>query len=148
MTQHYAHLPDPRYDAQFYDGVRVKRLFAWVIDVCIVTALTFTAIIGTLGLLAFFFVPLVFAINLLYRIYGLKTWSATIGMRLTGIELRNLSGNRLSTAESVWHTCGFLLLFISMLGILANALCMVLSDRGQGLHDLFVGTTAINRPAD
>lgn len=148
MPHTYAHLPDPKHDSQFYDGVRAKRLIAWVIDVFIVTALTFAAVVGTLGLLAFFFVPVAFLINLIYRIYGLKTWSATLGMRLTGIELRNLSGDRLTTAESVWHTCGFLVLFISMLGILGNALCILLTDRGQGLHDLFVGTTAINRPAD
>ena len=37
------HLPDPDYQAEFYEGVAVKRLLAWVIDVVLILVLTVLA---------------------------------------------------------------------------------------------------------
>ena len=148
MTHSASHLPDPNLDAQFYEGVMIKRLVAWGIDVAVVLILTLGAIVASLGLLAFVFPFLIFVINLAYRIFTIQNKSATIGMRLTGIELRNAKGDRFSLTEAVIHTGLFILIFISFLGILANMLAMFLNDRGQGLHDMLLGSAAINRPAD
>jgi uncharacterized RDD family membrane protein YckC len=148
MTDFQSHLPDPTLDAQFYEGVPLKRLIAWFIDVFIVLSIIVACIILTLGMLAFVFPFLAFCINLAYRIFCLNKWSATLGMRLTGIEIRNAKGERLTLAESAWHTGVFVCVFVSLLGIVANMIAMFLSERGQGIHDLLLGTVAINRPAD
>jgi len=143
-----SHLPDPTLDAQFYAGVPIKRIFAWCIDVVLVTILCFGLVIITLGLGAFIFPLLAFGANLAYRIYGLNTWSATLGMRMVGIEIRNMQGDRLDLKEATLHTLLFVFIFITGLGVFANALSVLISDRGQGLHDMILGTAAINRPAD
>ena len=52
MSSHMPNaLPDPDYDHAFYDGVPAKRFFAWLVDVIIVTAITFTLGLFTLSLL-------------------------------------------------------------------------------------------------
>lgn len=141
-------LPDPEYDPQFYEGVAVKRLLAWVADVVIVTVLVGAVFIFTLGLAAFAFFPAIFMINLGYRWFFLSKKSATLGMQMFGIEIRNGRGERLDSAESFWHSLFFVMLFFFLLlPVLANIIMMLVSERGQGLHDYFLGTTAINRPA-
>lgn len=141
-------LPDPRLDAQFYDGVPAKRLVAWAIDLIAVLGICLAFIIASLGLMAFIFPVLAFVANLAYRVFCISKWSATLGMRVTGIEVRNASGDRLTGAQAFWHTGLFIFVFMSGLGIVANILCILLNDRGQGLHDLLLGTAAINRPAE
>jgi uncharacterized RDD family membrane protein YckC len=123
-------------------------LLAWIFDVLIVTGLYLGSVILSLGVLAFLAMPLLFVINIAYRIWTLNQYSATLGMRLTGIEIRNAKGEPLNQTESIWHTLIFVFSFISILGIVANIAAMLLTERGQGLHDLILGTTAINRPAD
>lgn len=143
-----SHLPDPKLDAQFYDGVPVKRLFAWVIDVLVVFAICIALIVLTIGFGAFIFPVLAFLANLGYRMFALANWSATLGMRLVGIEIRNKDGDRVSRQEAVLHTALYIFISLTALGIPANILAILLTERGQGLHDLILGTTAINRPLD
>ena len=148
MTTPDNHLPDPQLDSQFYAGVPFKRLLAWLVDLTAVVAISFALIIASLGLLALFAVPVSFLVNFTYRFLTINNRSATWGMRLIGIELRNKEGNHLSTSEAAFHTALFVVLFMSVLGIFASMLAMLVTDRGRGIHDLILGTTAINRPAD
>lgn len=141
-------LPDPKLDVQFYQGVPFKRLLAWGIDVVLVFAICIGLVIVSVGLGAFVFPLLAFAANLGYRIWCLSKWSATLGMRLVGIEIRNMQGNRLDTTEATFHTGLHVFITLTGLGVPASALAMMINDRGQGLHDMVLGTTAINRPAD
>ena len=145
---HNTQLPDPVLDAQFYAGVPIKRLFAWMIDVVVVFVITIALVLLTIGLGIFVFPLLLFGANLAYRILSLRKWSATLGMRLMGIEVRNMHGNRLEPNEAVFHTGLYILITLTGLGIPATILAMLINDRGQGLHDMLLGTTAINRPAD
>lgn len=144
----FTHLPDPELDAQFYDGVTAKRLVAWVIDVCIVFGLVLAAIMLTFGLIAFIFPLMVLALNIGYRAWAIHKWSATLGMRAVGIELRNAAGDKLDTAQAIGHTVIFVFAFATVIGALVNMVMMLVTDRGQGLSDMILGTTAINRPAD
>lgn len=146
MTQ--SQLPDPVLDAQFYEGVPIKRLFAWFIDVVVVFAICVGLVILTVGMGAFIFPALAFLANIAYRIFCLNKWSATLGMRIVGIEIRNDQGNHLDLSESAFHTGLFIFITMTGLGVPATALAMLLSEKGQGLHDLLLGTTAINRPLD
>jgi uncharacterized RDD family membrane protein YckC len=144
----YSHLPDPILDAQFYEGVPFKRLFAWIIDVFLVLAICIGLIVITFGAGAFIFPLLAFAANIAYRIFCLTKWSATLGMRFAGIEIRNIEGNRLDQKDATFHTGLYVFITLTGLGIPASALAMLVNERGQGLHDMVLGTVAINRPLD
>jgi len=139
-------LPDPVKDAQFYAGVPFKRLIAWIIDFGIIILLTLAAVIGSLGLGAFIYPVIMLCINLAYRIFTLQMYSATLGMRLAGIEIRNAQGNKLTLKEALWHTGLYTVIFLFIFGMVISVVMMLLSHRGQGLHDYLLGTTAINRP--
>jgi uncharacterized RDD family membrane protein YckC len=139
-------LPDPDYDHAFYDGVPAKRLFAWVVDVLIVTVITF--ILGLLTLSVLWWIwPLTFiAVSFLYRAGSIAAWSATPGMRLMNIELRNSMGARFSGGEAVLHTLAFMVATGFLILQIISIVMMVLGSRHQGLHDILIGSAAINRP--
>lgn len=142
----YSGLPDPVHDAQFYQSVPVKRLIAWLIDMAIIALLTLAGLMLTLGFAAFILPLLFVSAHLVYRIFTLNRWSATAGMRLTGIEIRNKKGDYLSSEESIWHTGLFTIILFFVFPIAISALMMIMGARGQGLHDVLLGTTVINRP--
>lgn len=140
-------LPDPVTEPQFYDGVLVKRSLAWVVDVVIITALTIVAGLATLTI-GFFLWPIFFiVIGTLYRVSTLANRSATLGMRLMGIELRGHDGHRFDTAASVLHVLGYYGSMMFVLPMLASIVAMVVTDRRQSLTDLVLGSAAINRPS-
>ena len=141
-------LPDPALDAQFYENVATKRLLAWIVDVLISVVITLAIGFMTFGLLLFFYFPILFGVSFLYRFISISSGSATWGMRLFGIELRNAQGNRFASADAFMHTFLFFIVNVSVVGLLINAAMMLLGERGQGLHDYVMGSTAINRPAD
>ncbi len=141
-------LPDPKLDSQFYAAVPFKRLFAWVIDAVIIFAICIGLVVVTVGIGAFIFPLLAFITNVIYRIYCLTKWSATLGMRVMGIEIRNMQGNRDDQHEASYHTALYIFFTLTGLGIPACALAMLITERGQGLHDMMLGTTAINRTLD
>lgn len=145
-------LPDPDLDARFYDGVTLKRFWAWVIDFVI------TLVIGVLGGIAFgistlgvgflLFPTIVIIIGFAYRWITLTRNSATWGMALTGIEMRQANGERFDSLSAAIHTGLFSIAVISTIGQLISVVLMIGTSRGQGLHDLVMGSAAINRPAD
>lgn len=139
-------LPDPDFDAEFYQGVPAKRLFAWVIDVVLVTLTTFLLGVVTLSLLWWVW-PLVYlTVDFFYRAGSLATGSATLGMRLMSIELRGAHGGRLSTPEAVVHTLSYMVATAFVILQVISVAMMAFGARHQGLHDLVIGSAAINRP--
>ncbi|MCB1352440.1 MAG: RDD family protein [Rhodobacteraceae bacterium] len=143
-------LPDPELDGQFYDGVPTRRFVAWIVDVLVVMALGVP--VGVLfGLLTLGFgfaaFPLVLAgMGLLYRTATIANSSATWGMRFMGIELRKSDGARLDPLTAFLHA---LIYVVSMAVFPVQLLscAMILTTRyRQGLGDIFLRTTAINRP--
>ncbi|MEO0862500.1 MAG: RDD family protein [Pseudomonadota bacterium] len=139
-------LPDPIDQPEFYVGVLPKRAMAWVIDVFLITALTFVAGILTLSL-AWFLWPLFFlVIGVLYRVSTLTNRSATWGMRAMGIELRDVRGERFDGLQATLHVLGYYGTLAFVLPALASFAAMVITDKRQSLTDLLLGTAAINRP--
>jgi uncharacterized RDD family membrane protein YckC len=139
-------LPDPDYDHAFYDGVPAKRLLAWVIDVVLVTAITVLLGLVTLSMLWWVW-PLTFiAANFVYRAGSVATWSATPGMRLMNIELRNAMGARFDGGEAMLHTLAYMVATGFVILQLVSVVMMAFGPRHQGLHDLLIGAAAINRP--
>ena len=139
-------LPDPDRQAEFYTSVPGKRLVAWLVDAFLVSVVT--ALIGILTLgIAWLFFPLFYAvIDFVYRWFTLASGSATLGMQLMAVEIRNWSGERLSSGEAALHTLAFLVCLAVPLLQLISIVLIAFGPRRQGLHDLLLGTTAINRP--
>ncbi len=140
-------LPDPTYSADFYADVPSKRLIAWVIDTVIIVLLTvlilpFTAFTGIL-----FFPFLAMVVGFAYRIATLARGSATWGMRLVAIELRSGQGERFDLPLAFMHTLLFSVFFSFIIPQVASIVLVLTGARAQALHDLFLGTAAINRAA-
>lgn len=141
-------LPDPALDPQFYSGVVFKRLIAWIIDTVIAGALWMVLVIGTFGTFALFMFFGLLAVNFVYRAFTVDRYSATPGMMAVGIELRNGRGDRLDRTQALWHVALFLGLMVFFFINIVSMVVMLVNERGQGLHDMVLGTTAINRPAE
>ena len=141
-------LPDPDLAPDFYSGVNAKRLFAWGIDMAIVAALTALAVLGTF-FLGLFILPLIWvSIDAAYRVVTLARGSATPGMRLMGLELRDRTGRRFDLAHAGLHTLGYYLSISVFPAQIVSIVLMLTGARKQGLTDMILGTAAINRPAD
>ena len=104
MSAHPLGLPDPVTKPDFYDGILFKRAAAWVIDVVLIVllgllVLPFTAFTGV-----FFFPVLILVVGFVYRWFTLSGNSATWGMRMMGMELRDRDGLRLQSGTALAHT--------------------------------------------
>lgn len=140
-------LPDPVRQAEFYADVTAKRAIAWVLDIVLIAMLTGLVILFT-AFVAAFFAPLVFlSIGFVYRAATLAAGSATLGMRMVAIELRNARGERLDLGTALAHTLGY---YVSMSVFplqLVSIITMLAGPRGQSLTDMVLGTAALNRKA-
>ena len=87
-----------------------------------------------------------FATSFLYRSLTIGGGSATLGMRLMNIELRNARGQRLDGGEAMLHTIGYLACAGFFLPQVLSIALIALGPRHQGLPDLLLGSAAINRP--
>lgn len=140
-------LPDPATKPQFYDGVLFKRAAAWGIDVVLVAflcvlVLPFTAFTGL-----FFFPFLMLIVGFLYRWFTIAGKSATWGMRMMGIELRDHEGLRLQSGTALAHTAGYTFSVAMAPLQLISVIMMIVTVRKQGLTDHLLGTAAINSPS-
>ena len=147
FDQTHSQLPDPVRQREFYDSVALKRGLAWLIDTVIVAGLVLVALVITafLGLFVFFALWLVISFG--YRVATIASGSATWGMRLMAIELRDWRGQRLGAGQALLHTLGYTL-SVSMAPLqVVSIVCMLATERGQGLTDLALGTAALNRRA-
>lgn len=146
-------LPDPRTQAAFYESVPIKRLFAWLIDVAITVALTalltlMATIFGLVLILPFLLIPLIWVgTGFVYRWMTISSGSATWGMRMMAIELRDPDGMRLDGTTAFLHTAGTYLCFAVSPAQLVSAIAMLVTERGQGLTDMVLGTVMLNRAA-
>lgn len=138
-------LPDPDYDHLMYRDVATKRLFAWVIDVVLISILVAVLALFT-AFLAVLILPMFYAvISFVYRTLSLAAVSATPGMMVMAITIRNNAGERLSSGQAFLHTLGYFVSFAVFPLQCISVAMMFLSERNQGLSDALLGTTALNR---
>ncbi len=147
------HAYDPYLNPELFEGILARRLVAFFIDVFIIAApvvlmamfiLVFGFLTFGLGLLLFWLLsPAAVIWALLY--YGVtlgSPHSATIGMRIVGIEMRTWYGAPayfvLGAVHAVvfWVTVSVLTPFILLIGFV--------NDRRRLLHDMLVGVVLIN----
>ncbi|SPF80694.1 RDD family protein [Pseudoprimorskyibacter insulae] len=145
MYSDISHLPDPAAQPEFYRDVPMKRALAWLIDTILIMLLVVPVVVLT-AFVGLFFLPFLFLIvGFFYRTLTIASGSATWGMRMMSIELRNAYGERLDGAQAFMHTAGYTL-SISIFPVqLVSMVLMGIGDRGQGLSDLALGTVMINR---
>jgi len=140
-------LPDPTRKPEFYAGVPMKRLISWVLDLVVIIGLCllilpFTAFTGV-----FFFPFLMLVVGFFYRWFTLAGGSATLGMRIMAIEFRDHEGLKFRSGTALGHTIGYSLSVAMAPAQLISVILMLVTDKGQGLTDMVLGTTAINKPS-
>lgn len=140
-------LPDPGREPAFYANVPAKRLVAFVVDLLVTLVLSLVALPLT-AFLGLFFFPFFFGmVGFLYRLLTLRSRSATWGMRLMSLELRESDGLHLRPRTALWHVGGLYLSFAVPPLQVVSVLLMAVLGRGQGLTDLVLGTAMTNRAA-
>jgi uncharacterized RDD family membrane protein YckC len=133
-------------DVRAYDGVRTRRVFAFLLDYLIVALLliAFAILVFFLGLLTFGLGWSLFAIlgPAVALIYVWNTLGgpnqATVGMRMMGIRLDRLDGRPVDGLLAVVHS----VLFWAGNVVLTPLVLLVtlFADRKRALHDLLLGT--------
>ncbi len=141
---------DPVQHPEFFEGVRSRRVFAFLIDVCVIALLTLGASIlvffvgvFTLGLGFLLYAILPTGVALIYAALTLGgPAAATIGMRAMGLEMRLWYGAKPYPLLAAVH----LLLFWFSVSLLTPFVLLVslFSDRKRLLHDMVLGTVVIN----
>lgn len=140
-------------DSRLYDGVRTKRVLAFLLDYLIVGLLLipFAILVFLLGLLTFGLGWMLFAV-LLPLVALVYIWNtlggsnqATVGMRMMGIRLERLDGRPIDGMLAVVHS----VLFWACNAVLTPLILLVtlFSDRKRALHDLLLGTVVVRSAA-
>lgn len=133
-------------DMRVYEGVRTRRIFAFVIDYCIIALLLIpfailVAILGvlTLGLGWMLFSILGPAVALIYVWNTLGgSNQATVGMKMMGIRLDRLDGRPVDGLIAVVHTVLFWAGNVILTPLILLATLFL--DRKRTVHDLLLGT--------
>jgi uncharacterized RDD family membrane protein YckC len=150
----WAHEPDPMSHPELFDGIIFRRVVAYMIDIVILTGIAvflWVLVVLTLGLLG----PIAAIVTAVLPI-GYHTLliggpnSATIGMRMMGVEVRRLDGGRPDLVQALVQT----VLFYGTLALTGLLLVVAFfNDRRRCLHDWLSGTLVVNayglyRPTD
>src|SRR5689334_15461820 len=134
-------MPDPATHPELFDGVLLRRAFAYLIDVCVIGAIMIAAwfvfallTVVSLGLLApglwflFGLIPLTYYTLLVGGRHG-----ATVGMRLFDLELRSWDGERPVFLQALAHAALFYLT-VGATGCLILLFALI-NRRHRTLHD-------------
>lgn len=136
-------------DVRAYDGVRTKRILAFVMDYVIIALLMIpvailVAVFGllTLGLgwMLFGILGPLVALGYVAATLGGRR-QATVGMRMMGIRLERLDGRPIDGLVAIVHT----VLFWAGNAILTPLILLatLFLDRKRTVHDLLLGTVVV-----
>lgn len=147
-------IPDPDRDSQFYEGVPLRRLAAFLIDFVVIFVLWVVGVFmgflltfltaGAGGVLAMI---LFVGTGFIYRWVMLYQRSATLGMKAAGIEVRQSTGEKMDGQMAFLHTAAYFVTFWFMPLMLIGWVLMFTSPHRRAMHDLPLGTVVINRPS-
>lgn len=143
MTE--AMTPDPQTHPEFYDGIAAKRLFAWVVDTLLIFLICLVVVILTALTGLFVFPLLMLVVGFIYRWSTLANSSATWGMRLMAMELRDGRDRPFDGGMALLHTLGYSVSVAFPLLQLISVVLMMTSERRQGLTDMVLGTVPLNK---
>lgn len=136
-------------DVRLYDGVRTRRIFAFLVDYLLVGLLCvpFAIVVFFLGIITLGFGFALYGIlfPLVALIYVATTMGgraqATVGMRMMSIRLARLDGEPVDPLIAVVHTVFFWAgnVILTPLILLAT----LILERKRTLHDLLLGTVVV-----
>jgi uncharacterized RDD family membrane protein YckC len=136
-------------DIRAYDGVRTRRIFAFLIDYLIVglISIPFAIVILLLGIITFglgwalfgFLVPVV-ALTYVWFTLG-SADQATTGMKMMNIRLERLDGRSVDGMFAIVHSIMFWAGNVILTPLVL--LITLFSDRKRTLHDLLLGTAVV-----
>lgn len=141
-------------DMRVYEGVRTRRMLAFVIDYCIIALLLipFAIIVFLLGLLTlglgwmlFSVLGPVVALAYIWNTMGGPS-QATVGMKVMSIRLERLDGARIDGLTAVVHS----VLFWAG-NVIATPLILLATlflDRKRAVHGLLLGTVVARSDRD
>ncbi|MGY6548657.1 MAG: RDD family protein [Roseinatronobacter sp.] len=147
MTQAQSPLPDPQLFPEFYADVAFKRSIAWVIDMVITLVLTLLGLLLTLFTGLFFLPVLYSAISIAYRTVMLSRYGATFGMMVMALTWRGLDGRQPDPTTAFGYSALHAVIWLVFLLQIASIVSILMTPYRQGLHDLFLGTTILNKAA-
>ena len=145
---------DPETNPEYFDGILSKRIQAFIIDLLVIAVLwiagsvviVFLGIL-TLGILWLFWGGLLVLLVLGYEAFTLGgPLSATLGMRLMGIEMRTWYGERPGVIQAAAHS----LLFYFSVTLTSFLILLVpfFNNSRRCVHDFLCGTVMINTEPD
>lgn len=141
--------PDPLDRPEFYDGLLWRRCAAFVVDVCLMTAVM--VVFWLFNILTFFiFTALIFLLWAapIFVIYDTATiggmTAATVGMRLLGLQVRSWDGGKPGYLHALVSSCLFWFLVPLTGGLIL--LVAPFSNRRRHVHDMLSGTVVIKLP--
>ncbi|WP_333830886.1 RDD family protein [Pararhodobacter sp.] len=138
-------LPDPGLEPELYRDLILKRFVAWVVDL-VITFLIVAVIVVLTVFIGLFFLPFLWiAVSVTYRTVMLANYSATPGMMLSAICLRHLDGRRPEPMTCLWHAVLFSGTMATVVGQIISVGLMLVTPYRQGLNDVILRTTMINR---
>lgn len=134
-----------------FDGIRMKRVLAYIVDVvCIfflgVAASTVAALLGVIsfGLLSPLLVLALALVPLAYHTLTIGShWNATVGMRLFDLEVRLNTSEHPDYIAALIHATifYFTMAFTSFLILLVS----IFNPRGRLLHDYLTNCTVYSK---
>ncbi|PHP26741.1 RDD family protein [Limimaricola cinnabarinus] len=138
-------LPDPETSPDCYEGVALKRGIAWLVDVTVIAVICALLVPLTAFVGLFFFPMMMMVVGFFYRVATIASGSATWGMRLMAIELRDGEDRPLDTGQALAHTGAYAVSMMIFPLQLVSMAMMLLTPHGQGLGDSILATTALRR---
>lgn len=136
-------------DSRLYEGVRTRRVFAFLIDYAIVALLLipFAILVLVLGVLTLglgwllfgVLVPLV-ALSYVWATLGGRK-QATVGMQLMGVRLERMDGKPVDGLLAIVHS----VLFWAANAVLTPLILLatLVLDHKRAVHDLLLGTVVV-----
>lgn len=136
-------------DARAYEGVRSRRIMAFLIDYLIIGLLIipFAIVVAILGVITLGLGWMLFSIlgPIVALLYVWNTMGgpnqATVGMKMMGIQLQRLDGKPVDGLLAIVHTVLFWAANVILTPLIL--LAPLFLERKRTLHDLLLGTVVI-----
>jgi uncharacterized RDD family membrane protein YckC len=141
-----ASLHDPLLHPELYDGVALRRMFAFFVDMILIGAVIIVAFIPLGVITAFIAIPATVIVGIVYDVLTIGgSAGATPGMRLMGVRVITWSGGRPDNIQILLMSA----LFWAIHGITGwlAAIVAFLNPRWRCAHDFLSGTVVVRRTA-
>ena len=140
--------PDPLDDPDLYDGITLRRVVAYLLDLIAIGVLWLVAWFGlsalaalSLGLLLPFKILALALLPLAYHSFFIGRNGATPGMRLLDVEVRAWTGYPPGYVQALLHT----VMFYASISLTVWIVLVIVffDDRRRTLHDMLAGIVCL-----